>query len=113
VDYNPDSVELVELLPHEGCWCAKASSPRRYSYRFNLWRTFISLAAMGPNIEHQQRTGKGMFAEHPTEGDKSLRDMYEKLNERTVAALIDHDWISMAKEQSQWCGLCTAVPFCF
>ena len=46
--------------------------------------------------------GKGMFAEHPTEGDRSLKVMYEKLNERTVAALVDHDWISMAKEQSQW-----------
>jgi len=95
---DPDTYSL------ERCW---------KDYRFNFWRAFISLLAMGPSVEHQHRTGTGIFAEHPTKADQQMREMYEKLNERIVAALLDHDWLAMAQEQSMNCGLCSCIPFCF
>ena len=38
---------------------------------------------------------------------------YEKLNERIITALLDHDWISLAQEQRTFRGVCSCLPFCF
>jgi hypothetical protein len=79
----------VENYSYEQCW---------HDYRFNIWRALISLLAMGPSIESQHKASKGMFAEKPTKGDEQLRTMYDKLNERIIAALIDHDWLNLVLE---------------
>jgi len=82
-------------------------------YRFNLWRALVSICAMGPSIDAAHRTGVGIFAEKPTEGDMQLRQMYDKLNERVVAAMVDNDWISLVADSSQSCGLCSCISFCY
>ena len=93
-----------KTFPYERCW---------RDYKFNFWRTLIAVLAMGPSIEQQHRTGTGIFSEKPTDGEKQQREMYEKLNERIIAALIDHNWIDLAKEESEYCGACGCLPFCF
>ena len=54
-----------------------------------------------------------MFAEKPSKGDQQLREMYEKLNERIIAALLDHKWFDLAIETTEWCGLCTCIYGCY
>ena len=91
-------------FPYERCW---------HDYKFNFWRTLIAVLAMGPSIEQQHRSGTGIFAEKPSKGEQQMREMYEKLNERIITALLDHEWIALAQEKTQYCGLCTCMPFCF
>lgn len=87
----------------ERCW---------KDYRFNLWRALLSVMTIGPSLESQHRKGKGIFAEKPTKADASLREMYDKINERVVAALLDHKWLEMVMEGSEVCLSCGYVPGC-
>ena len=73
----------------------------------------LALLAMGPNLEQQHRHGKGIFAEKPTPADATLRKMYEKLHTRCVQALLDHDWLTLAREGWEVCGACNCVPLCY
>lgn len=58
-------------------------------------------------------SGKGIFAPNPTKADMQLRIMYEKLNERCVQALLDHEWLNLVLEGWQYCGLCNCISFCY
>ena len=90
------------------------SAERAWSdYVLNLWRPLISVCAIAPSIEVAHRHGTGLFAEKPTEGDAQMRLMYEKLNERIVAALTDHHWLDRILQGSQSCGLCSCISFCY
>jgi hypothetical protein len=42
-----------------------------------------------------------------------LHGRYDKLNERIVAALIDHQWLELIMEGPQSCGLCSCISFCY
>ena len=90
-------------FPWERCW---------RDYRFNLWRALLAVMTIAPSLEHQHKTGTGIFSEKPTKGDATLREMYDKLNERCVAALLDHDWLSLVLEGTETCVSCGCVPFC-
>ena len=90
--------------PYERCW---------FDYRFNFWRTLIAVLTMGPNLEKQHKSGTGIFGPSPSEGEQQQRVMYEKLNERIITALLDHEWISLAQEQRTFRGVCSCLPFCF
>ena len=75
--------------------CLEANGVTGYSlercwrdYKLNLWRPLISVCAIAPSIEAAHRNGTGLFAQTPTKGDRQLRQMYDKLNERIVAAAI-------------------------
>ena len=94
----------LRSFPYERCW---------RDYKFNFWRTLIAVLAMGPSIEKDHKNRTGMFAEKPSKGDQQLREMYEKLNERIIAALLDHKWFDLAIETTEWCGLCTCIYGCY
>ena len=53
------------LCPHPPMACIASCGCHR--------RAFISLLAMGPSVEHQHRTGTGIFAEHPTKADQQVQ----------------------------------------
>ena len=88
----------------ERCW---------HDYRLNLWRPLISVCAIAPSIETAYRHRTTLFADKPTKGDQQMRQMYDKLNERIVAALLDHKWLELILEGSQFCGLCSCISFCY
>lgn len=81
-------------------------------YRFNLWRPSINLLAVVRSFASDKRRKRGMFADQPTKTDKALRDMYEKFNERLVAALVDHKWLDLLLEGDATCGPCGCMPCC-
>lgn len=82
-------------------------------YVLNLWRPLISVCAIAPSIESDHKQGVGLFAEKPTQADEQMRQMYDKLNERIVSALLDHKWLDRILEGSQHCGLCSCISFCY
>lgn len=84
-----------------------------YDYRINLWRPLISVCAIAPSIAEAHKHSSGLFAASPTKADAQMRRMYDKLNERIVAALLDHKWLELILEGSQYCGLCSCVSFCY
>ena len=89
---------------YDRCW---------FDYKFNVWKALISILAMGPNIEQMWRRKKGIFAEKPSKGDAMLKDMYEKLNERCIAALLDHKWLDLVLEGDTYCGVCSCCAYTY
>jgi hypothetical protein len=87
----------------EQCW---------RDYRFNLWRPFINLCAIVPSFAKQKKRQTGMFAPSPTPTDKKLFDMYERFNERLVAALVDHKWDELLLEGPARYGPCCGLSPC-
>ena len=94
--------------PYERCW---------HDYRFNMWRALLSVCMMGPGFKKQKRSNTGMWAppESITDGDKKQKMIFEELNRRVVAALIDHKWDELLVEESgpPSCGLCSGISFCY
>ena len=68
---------------------------------------------MAPSMEAAHRAKTGLFAPSPTAADLQIRQMYERLSERIVAALLDHKWLDIILEGDQFCGLCSCISFCY
>jgi len=93
----------VKDYSFEQCW---------RDYRFNLWRPFINLLTIVPSFAKQKKTRTGMFSPNPTKADKQMFDMYERFNERLVAALVDHDWLELLLEGPARYGPCCGLSPC-
>jgi hypothetical protein len=95
--------------PFERCW---------HDYRFNLWRALLSVCAMAPSLLSQLRRRTGIFAADAStmsDADRKDKAVYEELNRRCVAALIDHNWLELLLEESgpPSCGLCSGFSICY
>ena len=95
--------------PYERCW---------HDYKFNLWRALLSVCAMAPGLLSQKKRRTGMFSADPkamSEAERKEKALYEQLNERCVAALLDHKWLELLLEESgaPSCGLCSCISVCY
>jgi len=67
-------------------------------FQFQLFRPFFSLLTIAPSFARQRKKRVGMFAAIPSEGDKKLYAMYQKINARLAQALIDHGFVQRVEE---------------
>ena len=91
----------------ERCW---------HDYRFNMWRALLSLCAMAPGQLKEMKTKTGAFApeERITDDDRKTKMIYEELNRRAVAAMLDHKWLDLLIEESDLSmGCCSGVSICY
>ena len=43
----------------------------------------------------------------------TIKEMYEKLNERCIAALLDHKWLDLVLEGDTYCGVCSCCAYTY